>query len=96
MDPDNIEWHYCLHMVTRYLREAADKYGPVSKDEKDTILRAMELPGAFQDPRTLTAYISCLADIVRSESYGHGSIRLGTETFGSRSEAVTLIRSYAE
>ena len=98
LDPDNTEWHYCLHLVERYKREAADKYGPVTQEEKDTTLRAMKCPGASQDPRILNGYISCLADIVRTESRtrSYGPFRFGNETFGSFSEAVTVIRSYAE
>ena len=98
MDPNNCEWLLCLHLVEKFRREAVNKYGAVGEPEKQSILKAMRCPGAKNDPRVLTGYLSCLADVFRNacRGYSFDPFVFGSETYSSAYEVVRKIQAQAE
>lgn len=95
MDPDNLEWRFCLYSVLRFKRADGKYFSAPSKEEIDVINEAIEKRYAMFDARICLGYAFCLAEILKT-SGKMLPIRYGRAIFYREEEVLQCIRAKVE
>ncbi|XP_037049248.1 uncharacterized protein LOC119083616 [Bradysia coprophila] len=92
MDPENLEWRFCLYSVLRFKKAASKSFGTPSQEEIDVIVEAMDKRYAMFDARICLGYAFCLAEILKS-SGKFVPIKYGRKVFHRESDVLECIRA---
>lgn len=96
MDPENLEWRFCLYSVLRYKRAAIKAYGNPSQEEIDVITEADAKRYAMFDARICLGYAFCLAELLKSSGKVFHPIRYGRKVFHREEDLIECIREKVE
>lgn len=96
MEPENLEWRFCLYSVLRFKRAASRDFSTPSQEEIDVINEADSMRYAMFDARICLGYAFCLAELVKSSEKHFSPIKYGRKVFYSAVEALECIRSKVE
>ncbi len=92
MDPENLEWRFCLYSVLRFKRAASKSFSSPSQEEIDAIVDAMDKRYAMFDARICLGYAFCLAEILKSSGKVFVPIKYGGKVFYREPEVLECIR----
>lgn len=96
MDPENLEWRYCLYSVLRFKRAANKTIAKPSQEEIDVITEADAKRNAKFDARICLGYAFCLAELLKSSGKVFSPIRYGSKVFCREEEIIKCIREKVE
>lgn len=96
MDPENLEWHYCLYTLYMFKRQRSDKKYEPTSEEKDAINEAYTVSNNQFHPRIQLGFITCLAETVSCLRNAKAILYYGDKAFTNKHEAVKYIRENAE
>lgn len=96
MDPENLEWRFCLYSVLRFKRAATKRFSGPSQEEIDVVVDAMDKRYAIFDARICLAYAFCLAEILRTSEKLFVPIKYGRKLFRCEAEVLECIREKVE
>lgn len=97
LDPENLEWQFCLYSVLKFKRSASNNFSRPSQEEVDVITNANAIRYANFDARICLGYAFCLAELLRASGNFASPIEYGrSKVFYREDDVLQCIREKVE
>lgn len=96
LDPENLEWRFCLYSVLKFKRAAGNNFSTPSPEEIDVITEADGKRYAMFDARICLGYAFCLAELLKTKGKMFSAIKYGSKVFNREEDVLQCIRAKVE